>query len=67
MRASVSDVPVAWVLGAPTASGKSAVALDLAERLGLEIVVADAMQCTGAWTSARRSPRGRIGCACGTT
>jgi len=44
MRASVSDVPVAWVLGAPTASGKSAVALDLAERLGLEIVVADAMQ-----------------------
>ncbi len=32
------------VLGGPTASGKSAVALDLAAELGLEIVTADAMQ-----------------------
>ncbi len=32
------------VLAAPTASGKSALALELAERLGLEIVSADAMQ-----------------------
>lgn len=32
------------VLGGPTASGKSDVALDLAETLGLEIVAADAMQ-----------------------
>lgn len=36
--------PTALLLGAPTASGKSAVALRLAERHGLEIVVADAMQ-----------------------
>ena len=36
--------PTALLLGAPTASGKSAVALRLAERRGLEIVVADAMQ-----------------------
>ncbi len=36
--------PTAYLLGAPTASGKSAVALRLAERHGLEIVVADAMQ-----------------------
>lgn len=32
------------ILGGPTASGKSAVALRLAEALGLEIVAADAMQ-----------------------
>jgi tRNA dimethylallyltransferase len=36
--------PTAFLLGAPTASGKSAVALRLAERFGLEIVSADAMQ-----------------------
>lgn len=36
--------PVAYVLGAPTASGKSSVALRLAEARGLEIVSADAMQ-----------------------
>jgi tRNA dimethylallyltransferase len=36
--------PTAFLLGAPTASGKSAVASRLAERLGLEIVSADAMQ-----------------------
>ncbi len=32
------------ILGGPTASGKSAIALKLAAELGLEIVVADAMQ-----------------------
>lgn len=36
--------PTAFLLGAPTASGKSAVALRLAERFGMEIVSADAMQ-----------------------
>lgn len=36
--------PTAFLLGAPTASGKSAVALRLAERFGLEIVSGDAMQ-----------------------
>ena len=36
--------PTAFLLGAPTASGKSAVALRLAQRFGLEIVSADAMQ-----------------------
>ncbi len=38
------DRPLAFLLGAPTASGKSAVALRLAERYGFEIVSADAMQ-----------------------
>lgn len=36
--------PTAFLIGAPTASGKSAVALELAERFGMEIVSADAMQ-----------------------
>lgn len=36
--------PLAYLLGAPTASGKSEVALALAEAHGLEIVNADAMQ-----------------------
>lgn len=36
--------PLAHVLGAPTASGKSSVALRLAETFGFEIVSADAMQ-----------------------
>ena len=40
----MSRQPTVPALGAPTASGKSAVALELAERLGLEIVSADAMQ-----------------------
>ena len=35
--------PVIPVLGGPTASGKSALALELAERFGLEIVSADAL------------------------
>lgn len=37
-------LPLAFLLGAPTASGKSEVALRLAEAHGLEIVSADAMQ-----------------------
>lgn len=41
---SEGERPTAFLLGAPTASGKSEVALRLAERLGLEIVSADAMQ-----------------------
>ena len=40
----MSDAPPIPVLGAPTATGKSGVALDLAERFELEIVSADAMQ-----------------------
>jgi tRNA dimethylallyltransferase len=36
--------PTVPLLGAPTASGKSAAALELAERFPLEIVTADAMQ-----------------------
>jgi len=36
--------PTAFLLGAPTAAGKSGVALRLAERFGMEIVSADAMQ-----------------------
>ena len=42
--ASASPRPTAFLLGAPTASGKSAVALRLAQRFALEIVSADAMQ-----------------------
>lgn len=42
--AAASRRPTALVLGAPTASGKSGVALRLAQRYGLEIVSADAMQ-----------------------
>lgn len=37
------DAPLIPVLGGPTASGKSALALELAERFGLEIISADAM------------------------
>jgi tRNA dimethylallyltransferase len=36
--------PTAFLLGAPTAAGKSGVALRLAQRFGMEIVSADAMQ-----------------------
>jgi len=42
--ASASPRPTAFLLGAPTAAGKSAVALRLAQRFALEIVSADAMQ-----------------------
>jgi tRNA dimethylallyltransferase len=38
------DPPTIPLLGAPTASGKSSAALELAERFPLEIVTADAMQ-----------------------
>lgn len=40
----MSAKPTVPALGAPTAAGKSTVALALAERMGLEIVTADAMQ-----------------------
>ena len=36
--------PRVWLIAGPTASGKSALALDLAERTGAEIVNADALQ-----------------------
>lgn len=40
-----SDIaPRIWLIAGPTASGKSAYALDLAERIGGEIVNADSMQ-----------------------
>lgn len=40
-----SDIaPRIWLIAGPTASGKSAYALDLAERIGAEIVNADSMQ-----------------------
>jgi shikimate kinase len=51
--------PVALALLGPTASGKSALALRLAEQLALEIVSVDA-----AWTSAPPSPRAPSGGAC---
>ena len=44
------------MLGAPTATGKTQVALALAAELGLEIVSADAMQSTAAWAWAPPSP-----------
>ena len=40
----MSDVPHALIVAGPTASGKSALALDLAERLGGVVVNADSMQ-----------------------
>lgn len=40
-----SDIaPRIWLIAGPTASGKSAYALDLAQRIGAEIVNADSMQ-----------------------
>ncbi len=39
-----SDIPPLTVIAGPTASGKSAMALELAERLGGEIVSVDSMQ-----------------------
>ena len=39
-----SDPPAVWLIAGPTASGKSALALDLAERTGGRIVNADAIQ-----------------------
>jgi tRNA dimethylallyltransferase len=40
----IRNTPQVWLLAGPTASGKSALALDLARRLGGEIVNADALQ-----------------------
>src|ERR1700748_1209626 len=37
--------PPALIVAGPTASGKSALAMELAERLGGTIINADAMQC----------------------
>lgn len=39
-----AKAPVVFLIAGPTASGKSALALNLAERLGGEIVNADALQ-----------------------
>jgi tRNA dimethylallyltransferase len=39
------STPLALIVAGPTASGKSALALELAERLGGTIINADAMQC----------------------
>ena len=46
------------VVAGPTASGKSALALALAERIGGIVINADAMQCYAEWRiiSARPSP-----------
>ncbi len=44
MRLPVHSPPPAWYLTGPTAVGKSAVALELAERLGGEIISVDSMQ-----------------------
>ena len=44
MTESSDIAPRIWLIAGPTASGKSAYALDLAERIGGEIVNADSMQ-----------------------
>ncbi|NQE60486.1 tRNA (adenosine(37)-N6)-dimethylallyltransferase MiaA [Caulobacter sp. RHG1] len=44
MVESSDIVPRIWLIAGPTASGKSAHALDLAQRIGAEIVNADSMQ-----------------------
>lgn len=41
----MADLPFCLIVAGPTASGKSALALDLAERLGGVVINADAMQC----------------------
>jgi len=43
-RAETAAGPPPWFIAGPTASGKSALALDLARRIGGEIVNADSMQ-----------------------
>ncbi|MDE2335500.1 MAG: tRNA (adenosine(37)-N6)-dimethylallyltransferase MiaA [Rhodospirillales bacterium] len=43
-QARPAGLPRALILAGPTASGKSALALDLAERLGATVINADAMQ-----------------------
>ena len=53
--------PIAIV--GPTGTGKSALALAVAEQLGGEIVNADAMQLTAAWTSGPRNCRPTSGAA----
>ncbi|MFC6617141.1 hypothetical protein [Deinococcus radiophilus] len=61
---SLSPIPV---LTAPTASGKSALALELAQEFRLEIVSADAFTVYRAWTSALPSPVRRSVPWCHTT
>lgn len=45
MRQVRADLPHALIVAGPTASGKSALALGLAERLGGVVINTDAMQC----------------------
>lgn len=59
--------PKLVVITGPTASGKTALGVMLAQRLGGEVVSADSMQIYRAWTSARPSPRRRKCRACRTT
>ncbi len=54
MAAPPTTVPIVAVVGA-TASGKTGLSLDLAERLHGEVVNTDAMQVYRGWTSAPRS------------
>jgi tRNA dimethylallyltransferase len=56
LRAAGREAPV--LLAGPTASGKSALAMEIADRLGGEIVNADAIQVFGDWRilTARPSP-----------
>lgn len=54
-NAAGTDLIVALV--GPTASGKSALAMDLAQRFDMEIVNADAFCLYRGWTSEPRSQR----------
>ena len=45
MGAGGDELPQAVIVAGPTASGKSALALGLAQRLGGVVINADAMQC----------------------
>ena len=54
-NAAGTDLIVALV--GPTASGKSALAMDLAQRFDMEIVTRTPSVSTGEWTSEPRSQR----------
>ena len=56
-------IPVVLLMG-PTGSGKSALAMALAERFPVEIVSVDPRRSIAAWTSGRRNPTPRRARGC---
>ena len=54
-HAPAAGLPPAVLLMGPTASGKTALALEVARRIPVEIVSVDSAQVSAAWTWARPS------------